>query len=288
MLPFQSFVRLSLLEKKTRGGTPEHDEERRKGRRGVECKGWTREAQSRAAHKPTRRGQPEFGKCETQAGKGELHLTQVFSAAMTGIINEPVPCGSLLLSHQVHEKRRGQSQHPEQFETAFPLIDAQTLDGQIAFQVAERHLNAPSTSVGQDHFPGVCCRFHLLVGKPLAGLASLAPTDHQGQGPLRKVGMGHGKEEHAAFDIAVANRIGDRAGSQAPLAASDFPRRLFHAPPHPPDDSSFSTARQNGPGSLEGLPTRDCHKSRGPATWMRLLAQRWVTNRKSLPFSSFS
>src|SRR6266700_2844626 len=244
MLPFQSFVRLSLLEKKTRGGTPEHDEERRKGRRGVECKGWTREAQSRAAHKPTRRGQPEFGKCETQAGKGELHLTQVFSAAMTGIINEPVPCGSLLLSHQVHEKRRGQSQHPEQFETAFPLIDAQTLDGQIAFQVAERHLNAPSTSVGQDHFPGVCCRFHLLVGQPLAGLAS--------------------------------------------LAASDFPRRLFHAPPHPPDDSSFSTARQNGPGSLEGLPTRDCHKSRGPATWMRLLAQRWVTNRKSLPFSSFS
>jgi len=41
--------------------------------------------------------------------------------------------------------------------------------------------------------------------------------------------MGHGEEEHTAFDIAMVNGIVDGARSQAPFAACDFPGGLFHS-----------------------------------------------------------
>ena len=41
--------------------------------------------------------------------------------------------------------------------------------------------------------------------------------------------MGHGKEEHPAFHMAVVNRIVDGARSQARFATRAFPRRLLDA-----------------------------------------------------------
>ncbi len=65
---------------------------------------------------------------------------------MTGVIHQPIACGSARLSHQIHEKRVGQGQQAKQFETGFPVVDAQALDGHFAFQVAERHLNGLITN----------------------------------------------------------------------------------------------------------------------------------------------
>src|SRR5260370_24089729 len=63
----------------------------------------------------------------------------------------------------------------------------------------------------------------------MPGLAPFAPTDHQGEGPLRVVGMGHGEEEHAAFHIAAVNRIQEGPGGQTSFATTDFPSRLLDA-----------------------------------------------------------
>src|SRR5260370_41988879 len=63
----------------------------------------------------------------------------------------------------------------------------------------------------------------------MPGLAPFAPTDHQGEGPLRVVGMGHGEEEHAAFHIAAVDRIKEGPGGQTSFAPSGFPGPLLYA-----------------------------------------------------------
>ena len=143
VLPFHTVLRVFLVEKR-------HEEmlltmvSSAGGASRGGAQGFDLEAQSRSTHKPTRVGEPEFGEGDAQASKGELHFPEVFSCAMTGVIKQPIACRSLLLPHQVHEKGIGQGEHAEQFETSFPVVDAQTLDGHFAFEVAERHAQSAS------------------------------------------------------------------------------------------------------------------------------------------------
>src|SRR6266478_1033560 len=65
------------------------------------------------------------------------------------------------------------------------------------------------------------------LGSQIPGGAALAPPDHESQGPIGKVGMGHRKKEDAAFHIAAMHGIKDGARSQATFATRNFPRRLF-------------------------------------------------------------
>src|SRR5260370_21404105 len=123
------------------------------------------EAQSRSPDKATGISQPKFGESHAQASEGNLHLPQTRSCAIAGVIPQPIACRSARLSHQLHEKGVGQGQQTKQFETGFPVVDAQALDGHFAFQVAEGHLTMPPASVSQDHFPGVFCRLDHLVGE---------------------------------------------------------------------------------------------------------------------------
>ncbi len=184
------------------------------------------EPQSRSSHKATGKGEPEFGERNAQARKGQLHLTQMRSAAMTGVIDQPIASRPFLLAHEIHEKGVGEREHAEQLEPSFPVIHAQTLDRQFAFQIAERHLDLPAPRIGHHHAPGISGGFDDFVGQQIPGRATFAPADYQRQGPIGKVGMGHGKKEDAALDIAAMHGIKDGARSQTALPGN-FPCRLL-------------------------------------------------------------
>ena len=200
-------------------------------------------------------------------------MAQVCAAAMAGVIEQPIPRRSLLLAHQIHEKGVGQRQHAEQFETHLPVVDPQTLDGHFAFQVAERHLDLPSASVSQHDFPGLFCRGDHLVGQQIPGLLPFAPPDDERQGPIGKVRMGHGEEEHPTFHIAVVNSIPDGTGSQAGFAARNFPRRLLAAcgveqvivglPAQ--DKTCLEAAQGSQPGTATIAAIKDMQEAASPA-----------------------
>ncbi len=166
---------------------------------------------------------PQTAEGAAQPGEWQLGGSTMTARPVSEIAQQPEPQQLHPLVEQREQESVGEGGKPQQFLPRFSFVDARTLKGQCALLIFPTPFNLPASHIGKDDLPGLLIGLDGISSEQIPGRTTLTATDHQGQGLLRMVRVGHRKHEDGGDHPASTSRIPHPALRPAAFALRNLP-----------------------------------------------------------------